>query len=83
MGFETFPRSPLWEAPVISSYFLLVCRHLLRRHVEGDRPQVDLFVGVHTGHDEEETGAFGAAGSQTTKSEHYCPLVLLNHLQIW
>ena len=31
-----------------------VC-YLLRRDVEGDRPQVDLLVGVDAGHDEEQT----------------------------
>ena len=57
--------------------------HLLRRHVEGDSPEVDLLVGVNAGHDEEEAGALGPARPQPAESEHHGSLVLLDHLKEW
>ena len=54
--------------------------HLLRRHVEGDRPEVHLLVRVAARHDEEEAGALGAARPQPPEPEHHGPLVLLHDL---
>jgi hypothetical protein len=54
--------------------------HLLRGHVEGDRPEVDLLVRVDAGHDEEEAGTLGSAGPQATQAEYHRSLVLLYHL---
>ena len=54
--------------------------HLLRWHVEGDRPEVHLLVGVDARHDEEEAGALGAAGPQPPQPEHHGSLVLLHDL---
>ena len=53
----------------------------MRRHVEGDGPEIDLLVGVDTRHDEEETRTLGAPRSQSTQSEHHGPLVLLDDLE--
>ena len=55
--------------------------HLLRRHVKGDRPEVDLLVRVNARHDEEEAGALGAAGPQPPEPEHHGSLVLLHDLK--
>ncbi len=52
----------------------------MRRHIERHCPQVHLLVGVDTGHDEEESGSLGAAGSESTQSEDDGPLVLLDDL---
>ena len=54
--------------------------HLLWRHVEGERPHVDLLVGVDAGHDEEDAGAAGAAAEEAAQAEDDDALVLLHHL---
>ena len=60
------------------THYLLT--HLLRRHVERHRPDVDLLVGVDARHDEEEAGPLGAAGAKAAQPEHDGSLVLLDHL---
>ena len=55
--------------------------HLLWRHVEGYRPEVDLPVGVDARDDEEDSGALGATLAQATEPENDRSLVLLNNLQ--
>ena len=52
----------------------------MRGHVEGDRSEVHLLVGVNTGHDEKEAGALGAARPQPSQPEHHGSLVLLHDL---
>ena len=59
----SLPLSPL-QVELISIADCMLLAHLLRGHVEGDRPEVHLFVRVNARHDEEEAGALGAAGSQ-------------------
>ena len=51
--------------------------HLLRRHVEGLGPHVDLLEHVDAGEDEEDAGAARAAGQQQPQPEDDCSLVLL------
>ena len=55
----------------------LICGHLLRRDIVGDRPHVDLLVDVEAGDDEEDPGPPGAARHQATQPEDDCSLVLL------
>ena len=54
--------------------------NLLRGNVEGERPHVDLLVGVDAGDDEEDPGAPGPAAEQSTESEDDDTFVFLNHL---
>ncbi len=54
---------------------------LLWRDVERDGPEVDLLVGVHARHDEEEAGPLGATGAEATQAEDHRPLVLLHNLR--
>ena len=54
--------------------------YLLRRHVEGDRPQINLAVGVNAGNDEEDAGPLGSPLQQSPQSEDDCPFVLLDNL---
>jgi hypothetical protein len=56
--------------------------HLLRRHVERERPHVDLLVRVNAGNDEEDPGAAGAAGQKSTETKDDDALVLLNNLKL-
>jgi hypothetical protein len=55
--------------------------HLLGRHVEGDRPEVDLPVGVDARDDEEDAGTLGAAFAQPAEAEDDGTLVLLDNLE--
>ena len=53
---------------------------LLRRHVEGERPHVDLLVGVDAGHDEEDARPAGSAAEEAAEAEDDDALVLLHDL---
>ncbi len=55
---------------------------LLRWHVKGDCPEVDLPVRVDARDDEEDAGTLGAALAQPTQSEYHRTLILLHHLFI-
>ena len=74
-------RSPLQVELISITDCTLHGAHLLRRHVEGDRSEVDLLVRVDARHDEEEAGALGAARPQPPEPEHHGSLVLLHDLK--
>ncbi len=53
---------------------------LLRRHVEGDGPEVDASVGVDAGDDGEDAGPLGPALAESPEAEDDGTLVLRHHL---
>ena len=53
--------------------------NLLRRHIVGLCPHVYLYVDIHAGNDEEDTGTSRTAGEKTTKTEDYGALIFLHH----
>ena len=55
--------------------------YLLGWNIKGNCSEIHFFVCVDTGHDEEETRAFGAPRSQATKAENNSSLVLLDNLE--
>ena len=54
--------------------------NLLRRHVVGLGPEVDLLVLINAGDDEEDPGAPRLPRQHPAQPEHHRPLVLLHHL---
>ena len=67
--------------PVCLSVYPPPFFHLLRRHVEGERPHVDLLVRVHAGDDKEDPRPARATAQQATKAEDHHALVLLDNLK--
>ena len=56
--------------------------HLLWGDFKCRRPHVDLFIGVHTGDDEEDPGTPGSTGDQPSQPEDDGSLVLLDNIII-
>ena len=54
--------------------------NLLRRHVVGLCPEVDLLVLINAGDDEEDSGPPCLPCQHPAQPEHHRPLVLLHHL---
>ncbi len=65
-----------------SSRYLGLCNpYFLWRHVERDRPEVDLLVRVDARHHEEQTRTLRTAGPQPTQTEDDGSLIFLDHLK--
>ena len=59
----------------------MICpSYLLWRNLVGGSPQVNLFIDIDTGNDEEHARPPGSPGQQPAQPEDDCPLVLLDHL---
>lgn len=57
--------------------------YLLRRHVECDRAQVDVYDRVYARQDKEEAWAFGTSRQDPAKAQNNCSLVFFHNLFWW
>ena len=58
----------------------MVADYLLGRHIKGDRPEVNLLVGVNAGDDEEDAWTLCTSRPESAKPEDDCSFILLHHL---